>query len=138
MTIGELTLESRSKRILTRLIIDYWERDNNIPYHWKDRTEEQSNQFHNFLKASEYGTLDLTPLIEHQETLFQDLRNARNCGRKSFDEISKQLDAKMGLIEITNKNDLRVKKIREIIKYACYDEDSKETIRKIKEVLENE
>lgn len=138
MQLKDLQLENRSKTILTRLIIHYWEEDNNISYCWRNRTEAEKNQFDNFWKASENGTLDLTPLIEHQDTLFVDLRKARNCGMKSFKEISKELEEKMGLFEIINKNDLRIKKIREIIKYACYDETSEETIRKIKEVLENE
>ena len=138
MTIGELKLESRSKKILTYLIIEYWLTDNNISYYWQDRTEEQEKQFYAFLEDGKSGTLDLTPLANHQETLFKDLRKARNCGIKSFNEISKELKEKMGLIEIIDENDFKVKKIREIIKYACYDGTNEETIRKIKEVLGNE
>lgn len=136
MQLKDLELYGLPKGILSRLIIQYWEKDNNIPYWW-DRTKEQAEEFDNLRKQQKDGTLDLDILYKHKETLYDDLRKCRNCGVMSFNEIVKALNKKMGLFE-DNKEAEKLNRIQIIIEIKKYSDTPKEIIKKIMEVLKDE
>lgn len=139
MKLKDLELESSlSKGILSRLIRGYWEEDNNIPFRLDDMTEEQTKQWCSLIKAGKDGTLDLDLLVEHKETLFDDLRKARGCGIKSYNEIIRALKSKMGLFEIYNKEAQKLWEIKQIIEKKKYSDTPKEILDKIVEVLRND
>lgn len=136
MQLKDLELYGLPKGILSRLIIQYWEKDNNIPYWW-DRTKEQAEAFDNLRKQQKDGTLDLDILYKHKETLYDDLRKCWSCGVMSFNKIVKALNKKMGLFE-DNKEAEKLNRIQIIIETKKYSDTPKETIKRIMEVLKDE
>jgi len=137
MQLKDLGLYGLPKGILSRLIIQYWEEDNNIPFHWCDRTEEQKKEFDKKRNQLKDGTLDLDILYKHKDTLYDDLRKFRQCGLMSFNVIVKALNKKMGLFE-DNKEAEKLNRIQIIIENKKYSDTPKEIISKIMEVLKDE
>lgn len=137
MQLKDLGLVGLPKGILSRLVIRYWEEDNNIPYYWHDRTEEQGKEFNKLWNQQKDGTLEIDILYKHKETLYDDLRKCRQCGIMTFNEIVKALNKKMGLFE-DNKEAEKLKRIQIIIESKKYSDTPKEIISEIMEVLKDE
>lgn len=139
MQLKDLEMDSGlANGILKRLIIRYWEEDNNIPPFFRNRTEEQIAQWETLLEAGRNGTLDLDLLVVHKETLFDDLRRANGCGIKTFNIIAKALKNKMGIVEMHSKEARQLYEIKQIIENKKYSDTPKDIIEKIMEVLRDE